>query len=382
MTADEYRQLLVLVFTRLETAIREPTLSPALLDKYRALVLRLAHHLGDQRRLANRQTLHLGDEPVPAHVVPTVDVLSGIENCRDADAVFELIRIAVVFADSISFDGFEPFDVDMNDVATALAGFSCVDHTQSSDQNQLRNELLVQQQLKEQTISPPKVEVIQHCRESPRLRSSSVESSGSSGGGSSRSRRGSFTALSLLSPARSSGLILPEPGFGSRPSSRPSSQPVSRRASFTVTHKEGANSRPVSCRLDMSNIEGGHTSLSSKSSPSPSKIKSVALETNDQQKTQPEWPTLDLTAASRDPAYMQWVDARRGMVTDRVDSERLRLQQSVHSLDLGAAALHRHWSRLMRKVESESFLLNHSCQWKLGIAHEVLAYDNISIALC
>jgi hypothetical protein len=88
-----------------------------------------------------------------------------------------------------------------------------------------------------------------------------------------------------------------------------------------------------------------------------------------------EWispSALSLMTSVKDPQYATWVRIRGGIVTDRVDSERLRLSQCMQSLDMNTAAVEKHWGKLQRKVESESFLLSHPCQWKLGVAHEVI----------
>ena len=79
----------------------------------------------------------------------------------------------------------------------------------------------------------------------------------------------------------------------------------------------------------------------------------------------------DIHHSIRDPVFLKWFRARLGFVADRVDSERLRLSQSMNNLDLSASAVQKHWNRLQRKIESESFLIAHTCQWKLGVAHEV-----------
>lgn len=97
-----------------------------------------------------------------------------------------------------------------------------------------------------------------------------------------------------------------------------------------------------------------------------------------------EWVSpsaLSLMTSVKDPQYPTWVRIRGGIVTDRVDSERLRLSQCMQSLDMNTAAVEKHWSKLQRKVESESFLLSHPCQWKLGVAHEVLIFLISSIIL-
>jgi hypothetical protein len=42
----------------------------------------------------------------------------------------------------------------------------------------------------------------------------------------------------------------------------------------------------------------------------------------------------------------------------------------MDTLDLTSEATKKFWKKARRKVESESFLQSHSCQWKLGVAHE------------
>ena len=92
--------------------------------------------------------------------------------------------------------------------------------------------------------------------------------------------------------------------------------------------------------------------------------------------TSPGPPTgADLAPPRDEPALKQeefdrWMTLRQGILSERVDSERARLAKCMETLDITTEAVAKFWKRLRRKVESEGFLDSHSCQWKLGVAHE------------
>ena len=89
----------------------------------------------------------------------------------------------------------------------------------------------------------------------------------------------------------------------------------------------------------------------------------------------------DTTATTRDERFQQWLKVRQGISTERVDSERARLSRSMDTLDLTSEATKKFWKKARRKVESESFLESHTCQWKLGVAHEGPFYGRRRVVL-
>ena len=40
-------------------------------------------------------------------MLPTLDALSGLEECHEVESIFEIVRISLVFTDMISFDNFD-----------------------------------------------------------------------------------------------------------------------------------------------------------------------------------------------------------------------------------------------------------------------------------
>ena len=76
--------------------------------------------------------------------------------------------------------------------------------------------------------------------------------------------------------------------------------------------------------------------------------------------------------SSPDPndALTKWCQVRRGIVQERVDSERARLSRCMESLDFAAEATVRFWNKLKHKVEAEVFQEQQCCEWKLGVANE------------
>lgn len=80
-------------------------------------------------------------------------------------------------------------------------------------------------------------------------------------------------------------------------------------------------------------------------------------------------------------AFLKWLKIRIGIVNERCDSERARLSRSLAGQELAIEATKKFWRRLRKKIESESFLESHICQWKLGVAHEGPFYGRKRIML-
>lgn len=90
--------------------------------------------------------------------------------------------------------------------------------------------------------------------------------------------------------------------------------------------------------------------------------------------------------------YVNFLKIRQGIISERIDSERARLTRNMNAQDISLEAVRKHWRKLRRKIESESFLEAHRCQWKLSVAHEgqffgrkrvVLRprFDNLSVSV-
>jgi hypothetical protein len=268
-------------------------------QRYQALVHRLCGHFGDLRKTTlKRIAAGVDEDTMPAFALPTLEALSGIENCHDVESIFELFRITLVFADTISFDTFENFETD----------------------------------------EPP-------SESSRSLTASSAPTSVPVDGNDSKD------LVSSISTSIT----------GAIPNSP---QSTNRSDEASQSHDELEEKEKSTLKAHYGNAESIITSANIGSDKTDNDIPSIsALPTS-----------ADFTSASPstlDPLYVSWVKTRQGIVQDRVDSERLRLSQCMQSLDLSTAAVEKHWTKLQRKVESESFLLPHPCQWKLGVAHEV-----------
>jgi hypothetical protein len=81
-------------------------------------------------------------------------------------------------------------------------------------------------------------------------------------------------------------------------------------------------------------------------------------------------PTVSTKKMSSEGKFNNWLKVRVGISTERVDTERARMTHSMSLQDLSSDSTRKHWKKLRRKIESESFQQSHRCQWKLGIAHE------------
>jgi hypothetical protein len=79
---------------------------------------------------------------------------------------------------------------------------------------------------------------------------------------------------------------------------------------------------------------------------------------------------ISSTGESRDNNLVQWWQVRQGILIDRIDTERARLNNDMRSYFINMTATDKFWRRLRRSLESEIFFDKHHCHWKLGISHE------------
>ncbi|CAK9251386.1 unnamed protein product [Sphagnum jensenii] len=299
MTSDDYKEYIILIFTKIESVVKDQWVVPDIKARYNALVYRLCHQFGDLRRYyhgKNNQSSNTlnEDEIVPTYVLPILDALNGIENCIDIDSIFEMFKLTLVYSDSISFDSFEPYETDQTNQDQVLLerGESFVSETVSSQVHDLL----------------------------------SFDSS----------LHGTENLSKVSDP--------PTPAI----SSDGQSNATLNEANLLL--------------LDNNEMIDAHGSSNSNES----------IIVNTATTIIPAYvpATVDLMPSVKDPHYISWMRTRQGIVMDRIDSERLRLTQSMQNLDLCTVAVEKHWKKLQRKVESESFQWSHLCQWKLGIAHE------------
>ena len=63
--------------------------------------------------------------------------------------------------------------------------------------------------------------------------------------------------------------------------------------------------------------------------------------------------------SSVEAKYQNWLKVRVGISTERIDTERARMTHSMSLHDLTSDSTRKHWKRLRRKIESESFQQSH-----------------------
>lgn len=68
--------------------------------------------------------------------------------------------------------------------------------------------------------------------------------------------------------------------------------------------------------------------------------------------------------------FRDWIHKRQGIIMERLDSSKNRLEMFQQAVVLSCEANQKCWRRLRRKVLTESFLEDQWCSWKLGISHE------------
>ena len=342
MSSEEYKHIIIQIFTRLEYTIKQPLLDISIRSRYDALVYRLCHHFGDLRRNSNKSS---EEHAVPVYVMPILDALSGIENCHDVDSIFELFKITLVFADTISFDSFE---------AVAVEG---VDGQYLPDSP---SPLPAQAALPPQEVPPPapvsSLDVLAMEREDYAMRYPPP---------STPEKR---TLSSRSSSPSTANKVLRSPQ--NRPPLTPIPIPLSSSlasGSNDFIPMDSARSAVSTTEADLLNITTLHPTTAPTASPSLTDLSTIALPT-----VPPASSSVlsDQPCAPPDVESITWIRTRFGIIYDRVDTERLRLSQTAQSLDLYVTAVDKHWKKIQRKVESEGFLLSHPCQWKLGVAHE------------
>jgi hypothetical protein len=100
MTADNFKELLLLIFTSTQSAIAAAaTASTA--ERLVVLVFTLCHQFIELR---HSHASGPGKSSVPAHVVPALDAMIGIDTCTDVEVIFRLVEVKLCTANTISFD--------------------------------------------------------------------------------------------------------------------------------------------------------------------------------------------------------------------------------------------------------------------------------------
>ena len=67
---------------------------------------------------------------------------------------------------------------------------------------------------------------------------------------------------------------------------------------------------------------------------------------------------------------IKWVNLRLGILSDRIETEKLRILSIDEAIDSSCLATYRYWIHHARKLEMEIFDMDKPCEWKLGLAHE------------
>ena len=66
----------------------------------------------------------------------------------------------------------------------------------------------------------------------------------------------------------------------------------------------------------------------------------------------------------------KWINLRLGILSDRIETEKLRVAAVEEAVDSSCLATYRFWNLHARKLEMEIFASEKPCEWKLGISHE------------
>jgi hypothetical protein len=95
--ADDFRKFFMRVISQTRSALDDGNLKEEERGRYHALVYSFMHHFLDMRH-----TMQLGGS-VAHHVIPTMDLLIGIDTCNDVNMIFDLVDVNFANTETISF---------------------------------------------------------------------------------------------------------------------------------------------------------------------------------------------------------------------------------------------------------------------------------------
>jgi hypothetical protein len=370
VTGNGFKSILMHILVALKDCINNKATPEYLQGRYSALLFGIMHSFIELRHSSSNGG-HVSEQ-----VLPALDALIGIDSCTDINLIFKLLDVTMRKADAISFEEVEVQTAAGEENSSQLEGGNM---PTTDSYIALHRETYVPEE--EETGGKPDLSTSEgnildfSVNDGPsgdlidnnsyiydNEDSNSADGAAREGNTSMESNKEQIERIVIPhqtedfygTPAEleSSSMSVDAPAMGvTGTATVPSS--FSASAATATTAAMLAKSTNTGMKLLGNTTSDGIAGLGSATTAS---IYSSA--------------TIADAAAKELLYYQQWLRTRQGISSERVDSERARLSRSMDTLDLTSEATKKFWKKARRKVEAESFLQSHKCQWKLGVAHE------------
>jgi hypothetical protein len=297
ISSNGFRNILTSVFTKIYAVYQEPYVSESLKKNYRDLIFNMLAYFLDLRQ---------NPSLLPDRIVSTLEALQVADNIHDIELVFKLLEVSLRSAETISFE--EDTVVDFDEIEDSLE--------MESDPNPVKS--------RSQTDTEALVAVLSH--------------SASTAGQTMEELQGERTASAAM--ASSTGDLLDFDFYGE---STLAATSVSVKAEYAADNGDDSSPPPSQQRDPASGDKlGGSSALSLLVPPgeteteggAPASSKNVDPPTDSameavNQTAAVEDKTLSPTSAviqedreKESNAYRHWFRIRRGILDDKIDSER------------------------------------------------------------
>jgi hypothetical protein len=323
---EQYKLFIIDVFGGLEAVLMKPGIPGHVLEQVRMAVLTIAHIFLVMRHVSIENVGY-----VSPHVFPTLEVVGIVDGIADASEVLVLLKKYILTTEA----------------ANASSDFNISDYD------------LMQSMIQPNSVQPPKpppssTDDIISFSDFSDVQNIPESSAGPSVDESTRSGTDSIDATSST---RASAV----PEREGMPPLDPRSPPLSPIPTVegcaddltTPMHMRSAT-EPSLLDFDAIAEEG--------SAAAPKTVRASVVAT--------EMSPVPDSSGEQEHYYRHWLQTRQGIISERLDTERSRLETSRAARYIEAEAVNKFWRRQCRKVESEAFLRSHRCMWKLGVAHE------------
>lgn len=318
-----------------------------LFGRYSAFMFNIMHYFSDLRELPNARGI------VPAHVVPILDALLGVDSCNQVQLLFQLVTVSLNASDIISFNS---------------------SHSQSFDESddQHENDIVLQDGETEVFV-----DIVTPNRIDENLKRDEAYTLPDSPPVNMLDELECEHGQNPTSGLVVSGLVDPFAAHDGK-----------HNALLTPTERAGAG---LSMDIDAINADTEYLT--------PQRSVSSPME---QQRVQNRRRVVVFRSAEREAVLQNWVNTSFGILLDRKDTELLRLSRTSQYFESGVLATKSFWCKMKRKYETEhisplkylkpqlfaplslgppssvSFVIlpypltlpRMEFEWKLGVAHE------------
>ena len=113
--SSDFKKFFLRMVSSLNAALQDNALAEDVRGRYQAQVYSMMHHFLDLRHTLATD----GRGAIASHIIPTLDLLIGVDTCNDVDTIFSLIQVNFAEANTISFVDDAPITSD----ASIFEGF-------------------------------------------------------------------------------------------------------------------------------------------------------------------------------------------------------------------------------------------------------------------